>query len=435
MVYDVIEGPYVKLPRGLSFMLLLDNVRQLVVSNDLFIGIITNRDEELDVLVVLGVPVHDLAHNLSSDLVTIFSLTKEGQAKKLFRRVLRELQSCRINVGEGHQHRGGPSSLPSCSEGARVRGRACRGVGEERVFSRTNIGSDNNLLGVMGKDEVGESIALVLGDTNPTAKTFRLVWLFKEDLLPPMELEVSRHISHLVRHNRERDLALGVNQDIAEANDEEEAEEPELGWGAGVIHGVADHAFQILDAPLNGVLMLVVRFRLAIPHSIEAKEIKDACTEFRLGIVRHDANRGTIGTDEILKGMVHLRLRGKRSAVQELRIKAAKDLNHGATAMAGDAIIMRRNIREEGVGGEPFGDPSYVGSREPRLKVLAERMVNGGTVELSGSIKSGFDALRGDPGKVGPKEVQIRQPGPELSREVGQDSSRQDNQGSDNRGS
>jgi hypothetical protein len=82
----------------------------------------------------------------------------------------------------------------------------------------TDIGADNHLLGVMSKDVVGQGITLVLGNTNPAAKAFRFVRLFKEDFLPPVELEVSRDISDLASHNRERDQSLGVDKNIAEGN-------------------------------------------------------------------------------------------------------------------------------------------------------------------------------------------------------------------------
>jgi hypothetical protein len=52
VVQDFSKGPSIKLPRGFSFMLLLDNVREFIVGYDLFISIITNGDKELDVLVV-----------------------------------------------------------------------------------------------------------------------------------------------------------------------------------------------------------------------------------------------------------------------------------------------------------------------------------------------------------------------------------------------
>jgi hypothetical protein len=201
-----------------------------------------------------------------------------------------------------------------------------------------------------------------------------------------------------------------------------------------VVHGVLEHPLQILDASLNGILVLVVGFRLAVTDGIETEEIMNPLTEFRFGIVRHDTNRCTISTDKVLKGMVHLAFRSKRGAMEKLRVKATKDLNHGTATMAWNTIVMGRNVIEEGISREPLRDTTDIGSREPGLEVLPERMVDGSTVILGGRIKGGFDTVSRNPGKVGSEEVQIRETRAQLSWVLREDSSSHDRNGSDNRG-
>ena len=93
MSHDFSEGPSVELPISFSLVLAFNDIRQFIVSHDLFIGIITNIDEELDVLVILSITVQDFVSHLGTNLLPRVGFAKEGESHQLIRQELGQFQS------------------------------------------------------------------------------------------------------------------------------------------------------------------------------------------------------------------------------------------------------------------------------------------------------------------------------------------------------
>ena len=75
-------------------------------------------------------------------------------------------------------------------------------------LGRPHNGANDNLLGVMSEDIVGQGITLVLGNSNPAAKGLQTCQVVQRRLLASVEEEIDRHISDLASHKGERDQAF-----------------------------------------------------------------------------------------------------------------------------------------------------------------------------------------------------------------------------------
>ena len=190
-----------------------------------------------------------------------------------------------------------------------------------------------------------------------------------------------------------------------QTDDVEHTEKPKLGRTSNTVHGRLGHALDILDAPFNRVLMFIVGFGLTVTNAVEAVEGLDTTTGFRLGIIRHEAKWSASLADEIFESRGHIGFRGHGVTSKVMRIKTGIELKHCGTPVTGDAIIMSRDIAEDGVSRDPFIQATYIGSRKAGFEVLSEGMMDSGTVVLGRSIQGGFNALNRNPGKVGAKDI------------------------------
>ena len=112
-------------------------------------------------------------------------------------------------------------------------------------------------------------------------------------------------------------------------------------------------------------------------------------------------------SDVVLQCCGHERLRVQGVPSKEMRVKASIHLQHSTATMTWDAIIQGRDIRENGISGDPFWESVDIGSREPGLEVLPEGMMDTGFVVLGCSLKGLLDPLKGGPTKVRSQTVQV----------------------------
>ena len=60
----------------------------------------------------------------------------------------------------------------------------------------------------------------------------------------------------------------------------------------------------------------------------------------------------------------------QRKGSKKFQIKATVELDRSAATMAGDAIVMSRHIKEDGVRGDPFLEAMDIGSGKVGLEML-----------------------------------------------------------------
>ena len=112
---------------------------------------------------------------------------------------------------------------------------------------------------------------MTMGHTNPATKGFRMgARLFIENFLPEMEGKEGAGISKLTIVNSHRNGTISINEVIEEINNKKGTEKPEGGRAADTVHDSVAHTLDILYAALNGILVLVVRFRLSVLNAVKA---------------------------------------------------------------------------------------------------------------------------------------------------------------------
>ena len=107
-------------------------------------------------------------------------------------------------------------------------------------------------------------------------------------------------------------MTFGVAENIAQSNDVQKTQQPKGVRAGNMIHDAVHHVLEVLDTLLNGVLVLVVWFALAILDCIHPENIFHHKTSFRLSIVGLEAFHGTIFSDEIQEGGRKSGFRGNR---------------------------------------------------------------------------------------------------------------------------
>ena len=133
-------------------------------------------------------------------------------------------------------------------------------------------------------------------------------------------------------------------------DDVEQTQQPKWQWAFDMIHDNMQHLLQILNAALDGVLVLVMRLGLFVLNDIHTKQIFHLERSLRFGIIGLQTLQSAIITDEVLQGCGQLGLQGHGVASKELTVEAAIDLNEAAPTMPRDPVIMSGNIGDESVG-------------------------------------------------------------------------------------
>ena len=114
-----------------------------------------------------------------------------------------------------------------------------------------------------------------------------------------MKVEVRRNISLATHDNSERDESLRIDKDIQQPNDISDTQEPTIIRTTNTIHDASHHAFEILNALFNGVLMLIVWFRLLVLDEIHTKNIFHGKGSIRFGVIRFETLHSAIIMNEI----------------------------------------------------------------------------------------------------------------------------------------
>ena len=156
--------------------------------------------------------------------------------------------------------------------------------------------------------------------------------------------------------------------------------------------------------------MLIVGLRLPVIDTVHPEQVLGSPMELGFGIVTHETNRGTGGTDSILQGLRDLLLRSHWVPQNMSCLHANIDLHHSGTSMSRDSIISSWGVTEEGISGNPFIPAPDIGCREPGLEVLSEGVVHNTTIVLGCLVQHLLDLLIGGPSKVGLQGVEMREP-------------------------
>ena len=164
------------------------------------------------------------------------------------------------------------------------------------------------------------AITMVVGNTHPAPKGFRLARLFVEDFLPVVEGKEGRDINNLTSDNGLGDSAAEVDNVVEKINDIQGTQQPKGGGASNPVHDVIGHALHILDTPFNRVLVLIMRFRRPVFDTVEAVNILDGAADFNLGIITHESNHSTVVPDKVFKGTGHLVFGRHGVASKEVRV-------------------------------------------------------------------------------------------------------------------
>ena len=84
------------------------------------------------------------------------------------------------------------------------------------------------------------------------------------------------------------------------------------------------------------------------------------------------------------------------------------DLDHLASTMAWNAIIMGRNITEQGVCGKILIEPTDIGSREASFIMLLQPVLHLSPEALGSMLQSARDSIRGHPIEELPQRFEVR---------------------------
>jgi hypothetical protein len=155
------------------------------------------------------------------------------------------------------------------------------------------------------------------------------------------------------------------------------------------------------------VLVLLVRLALEVLDGVEAKDVKDALSALSLGIVRKEAIRSPMTTNEVFQGGRHLGFVMHRIDNSFRTVLANIGLCHGTTAMAESAIVMSRSIAKEGVRSNTFIPAINIAGGKAGTEMLAEGKTFQSTSKLGSCFDGLLDTISRNPSKVGTKELQV----------------------------
>ena len=172
---------------------------------------------------------------------------------------------------------------------------------------------------------------------------------FHKHLLPEMKVDVGINASLGTRDNSEGDTSFRIGKNIQQMDDVEQTQQPKWRWASNTIHDAMLHPLQILNAALDGVLVLLMRLGLFVFNDIHTKQIFHLERSLQFCIIGLQTLHGTVITDEVLQCCGHLGLQGHGVACEQLRDEPAVDLNEAAPTMPRDPVIIGGNVGDETV--------------------------------------------------------------------------------------
>ena len=130
------------------------------------------------------------------------------------------------------------------------------------------------------------------------------------------------------------------------------------------------HPLQVLNAPLDGVLVLIMRLRLFVLNKVHTEQVFHLEGCLRSRVIGLKTLHRSIVTDEFLQGCGQFGLRGHGVTSKELRFQAPVDLDETASAMPRSPVVMSGNVRNEGISRVLFREAVYISGGETGSKCL-----------------------------------------------------------------
>ena len=158
-----------------------------------------------------------------------------------------------------------------------------------------------------------------------------------------MEVELLGNISMGSRNNGEGDTSLRIGENIQQVDNIEQR-------ASDTIHDAMHHPLQVLNAALDGVLVLVMRLGLFVLNDVHTKQVFHLERSLPFCVVGLQALHSPIITDEVFQCCGQLGLRGHGVSGEELRVDTAVDLDEAAPTMPRDPVVMSRNVGDERIG-------------------------------------------------------------------------------------
>ena len=204
-------------------------------------------------------------------------------------------------LGLGLDEGGGLILLPTRWIDSLVLGRGIKGS--------TNVGSMDNLLGVIGEDHVSHSMPNVLTDAYKASTTFTGirgkagVIHHVVHRIPPCKSKQGADIGGGSRQNFRGSAPIECSRGRKVQNEANihEGEQPGGRGGTCAVHDCVCHPLDILVLSLGGVLVLLVGFTLPITNHERPEDVLDTATDFHLCTVADKFGGGTTATDHIFK--------------------------------------------------------------------------------------------------------------------------------------
>ena len=165
-----------------------------------------------------------------------------------------------------------------------------------------------------------------------------------------MEVEVGGNISLGSHNNGEGVTPLQIGKNIQQMDNIEQTQQPKWQRASDTIHDAMHHLLQVLNAALDGVLVLVMRLRLFVLNDVHTEQVFCLERSLQFCVVRLQSLHSPIITDGVFQGCGQLGLRGHGVAGKELRVETPVDLNETAPTMPRDPVIMSGNVGDERIG-------------------------------------------------------------------------------------
>ena len=117
-----------------------------------------------------------------------------------------------------------------------------------------------------------------------------------------MEIKVRGNISLGARYNGEGDTSLRIGENIQQMDNIKQTQQPKRRGASNTIHDAMHHPLQVLNAALDGVLVMLIRLRLFVLNDVHTKQVFHLERSLRFCVVGLQALHSSIITDEFFQG-------------------------------------------------------------------------------------------------------------------------------------
>ena len=188
----------------------------------------------------------------------------------------------------------------------------------------------------------------------------------------------------------------------------EETQQPKGRGAPDVVHDAMHHPLQVLNASLDGVLVLIMGLGLFVLNKVHTEQILhlEGCLRFR--VIGLKTLHCSIVTDEVLQCCGHFGLRGHRVTSKQLRVQTPVDLDETASAMPRSPVVVSGNVRNKSISRVPFREAAYISGGETGSKMLAHWDTLVCLIMLCSFFKGVTDAFLPHPAEIRQESIKVR---------------------------